>query len=109
MHFTNQNLCTLRRRAEAFVQLTNLLNVESLEKEAGAALAGDVLDTLTALLAGNSSSRARLAHDVGYDTLLRLLLRAAGPEGPQQPLLVKMMGPILEVRPDRDMHFRQEL
>lgn len=89
------------------MQLTNLLNLESPEAEAGAALAGEVLDTLTALLAGSSSSRARLVHDVGYDTLLRLLLRVAGPLGPQQPLLVKTMGPILEVRPLR-VSFRFE-
>ena len=71
------------------MQLTNLLNIESPDGEAGSVLAGDVLDTMGALMAGSTSGRARLAQDVGYDTLLRLLLRAAGTEGPQQPLLVK--------------------
>lgn len=80
------------------MQLTNLLNLDSEAEAAGCVLAGDVLDTLTALLADNSSSRARLAHDVGYDTLLRLVLRATGATGPQQPLLVKMIGLILEAR-----------
>ena len=57
-----------------------------------------MLATLTALLAGNSSSRVRLRADVGYDTLLRMVLRLAGPPGPQQPLLLAIMGPVLEVR-----------
>ena len=84
------------RRAEALVQLVNLLNLEFTSSD-GAALAGEVLDTLTGLLAGNRSSRERLKHDVGFDTLLRIMLQVAGSRGPQQPLLVKMMGPILEV------------
>ena len=57
-----------------------------------------VLATLTALLAGNGSSRVRLRADVGYDTLLHMVLRLAGLAGPQQRLLLATMGPILEVR-----------
>ena len=87
----------LSRRAEALVQLVNLLNLDFTPSQ-GIALAREVLDTLSELLAGNRSSRERLKHDVGFDTLLRILLRLAGPQGPQQPLLVKIMGPILEVR-----------
>lgn len=86
-----------RRRAGAFVQLTKLLTLDS-DAEARAALAGEVLDTLTALLAGNSCCRLRLAQDVGYDTLLRALLQATGPQGPQRPVLVKLMGPVFEAR-----------
>jgi len=56
-----------------------------------------VLATLTALLAGNGSSRVRLRADVGYDTLLHMVLRQAGPAGPQQRLLLATMGPVLEV------------
>jgi hypothetical protein len=63
-----------------------------------AVLARQVLATLTALLAGNGSSRVRLRADVGYDTLLRMVLRQAGPAGPQQPLLLAIMGPVLEAR-----------
>ena len=62
------------------------------------ALAPQVLATLTALLAGNGSSRVRLRADVGYDTLLRMVLRQAGPAGPQQPLLLAVMGSVLEAR-----------
>ncbi len=57
-----------------------------------------VLATLTALLAGNGSSRVRLRADVGYDTLLHMVLRQAAPAGPQQRLLLATMGPVLEVR-----------
>ena len=85
------------RKSEIFVQLANLLNHDFSTAD-GTALLGEVADTLALLLAGNGSSRTRLKHDVGYDTLLRILLRLTGPGGPQQALLVKLMGLILEVR-----------
>jgi len=107
-----------RRHADAFVQLVHLLNVAAAgaptraatqnpnpEPTAGparpgrrcaAALCGDVLATLTALVAGNAASRARVAHDIGYDQILTVVLRQAripnsvgrAPEPRREPGLV---------------------
>lgn len=51
------------RRAGALVGIVDLLNDEFANGE-GAQMAGAVLATLAALLAGNDSARKRLAHDV---------------------------------------------
>ena len=41
----------------------------------GAAMCGEVLATVTALVAGNAASRARVAQDIGYDQILTVVLR----------------------------------
>ena len=57
-----------------------------------------VLATLAALLAGNEANRARLAHDVGYDTLLTVLTARMGPRGAPQGVLQQVLALALEVR-----------
>ena len=92
----------LCRHADAFVQLVHLLNVTAdgsapasaspaspsrredpeLSSEPdgsrdGALMCGEVLATVTALVAGNAASRARVAQDIGYDQILTVVLRQA--------------------------------
>lgn len=43
----------------------------------GAAMCSEVLATVTALVAGNAASRARVAQDIGYDQILTVVLRQA--------------------------------
>ncbi|KAK9824084.1 hypothetical protein WJX72_007613 [[Myrmecia] bisecta] len=90
-----ENHQNLFRNAECFVQIINLLNLDY-PPALGARLCEEVLGTLCALLAGNEASRKRLRNDVGYDTLLSILLRRAAPRGPSQSLLLKVLGLILE-------------
>ena len=56
-----------------------------------------MLATLAALLAGNEANRARLAHDVGYDTLLTVLTARMGPQGAPQGVLQQVLALALEV------------
>lgn len=49
----------------------------------GAAMCSEVLATITALVAGNAASRARVAQDIGYDQILTVMLRQAGTLPPQ--------------------------
>ena len=93
---------TLRRHADAFVQLVHLLNVTAANSapaaaadaspsrrmdpdpsseadgdRGGALMCSEVLATVTALVAGNAASRARVAQDIGYDQILTVVLRQA--------------------------------
>ena len=43
----------------------------------GALMCSEVLATVTALVAGNAASRARVAQDIGYDQILTVVLRQA--------------------------------
>jgi hypothetical protein len=67
----------MRRSAESFVQVVNLLNFEY-EGGEGLQLAVKVLSTLAALLRGNEASRRRLVSDVGYDQILTAVKRQVG-------------------------------
>ena len=67
----------MRRSAESFVQVVNLLNFEY-EGGEGLQLAVKVLSTLAALLRGNEASRKRLLSDVGYDQILTAVKRQVG-------------------------------
>ncbi|KAK9905588.1 hypothetical protein WJX75_002584 [Coccomyxa subellipsoidea] len=85
----------LFRQSECFVQVVNLLNF-NYEGGHGARLCEEVLATITALLAGNDASRRRLVSDVGYDQILTAVMRQTPEEGPQQSLLLSILGLILE-------------
>jgi len=78
------------------VQLLNLLNIDY-SPEAGTQLCEMVLPTMTALLAGNQRSRKRLQDDIGYDTLLSLVLRRTAPKGPSGGVLMQVLHLLLEV------------
>ena len=66
-----------------------------------------VLATLAALLGGNEANRARLAHDVGYDTLQTVLTARMGPRGAPQGVLQQVLALALEVRAfSKDLGFR---
>lgn len=67
----------MRRSAESFVQVVNLLNFEYDGGE-GLQLAVKVLSTLAAFLRGNEASRRRLVSDVGYDQVLTAVKRQVG-------------------------------
>lgn len=84
------------REAQCFVQLLNLLNTD-FSPEAGSQLCERVLSTLTSLLAGNEASRKKLQQDVGYDTLLSIVLRRTAPTGPCAGVLMQLLHLILEV------------
>lgn len=86
----------LRRSAECFVQLLNLLNIDY-SPEAGTQLCEKVLATLMALLAGNEASRKQLQQGVGYDTLLSIVLKCSGPSGPSGGILMQLLHLVLEV------------
>jgi len=64
----------MRRSADVFVQVVNLLNFEY-EGSEGLQLAEKVLSTLAALLKGNEGSRRRVVSDVGYDQILMAVTR----------------------------------
>ena len=64
----------MRRSADVFVQVVNLLNFEYDGSE-GLQLAEKVLSTLAALLKGNEGSRRRVVSDVGYDQILMAVTR----------------------------------
>ncbi|KAK9836952.1 hypothetical protein WJX81_002248 [Elliptochloris bilobata] len=111
---------SLFRHADAFVQLVHLLNVTADSStgapaaartgsngaldpypnpdgsRSGAALCGEVLATITALVAGNAASRARVAQDIGYDQILTVVLRQVQPDGPSESLLLAVLGLLLE-------------
>lgn len=64
----------MRRSADVFVQVVNLLNFEYDGSE-GIQLAEKVLSTLAVLLKGNEGSRRRVVSDVGYDQILMAVTR----------------------------------
>lgn len=80
------------------MQLLNLLN-DDYPPEAGAQLCERVLATLTALLAGNVAAREHLSSEVGYDTLLNIVLRRTAPTGPSGGVLRQLLHLVLEVSP----------
>ena len=93
-----RNLVVWCRKAECFVQIVHLLNLDY-PPELGSQLCCLVLATLTALLAGNEASRNRVRDDVGYDTLFSIITRLVGPAGPSEQLVLHMLGLALEVSP----------
>ena len=84
------------REAEVFVQIVNLLNLDY-PSDIGMRLCEEVLATLVALLKDNEASRQRLRADVGYDTLLNVVLSRSGPQGPSQAILEQVACLTLEV------------
>lgn len=88
--------CAVCRKAECFVQLVNLLNVDC-ESDVGSQLCFKVLQTLTALLSGNEASRIRMRDDIGYDTLFSIISRLLGSQAPSQQLLMQLLSLTLEV------------
>lgn len=86
----------LHRRSQCFVQLLNLLNIDY-PAEVGTQLCEQVLSTLTALLAGNDSCKNEMKQNVGYDTLLSVVLHRTAPKGPSGGVLMQVLHLILEV------------
>lgn len=78
------------------MQIVNLLNLDY-PTETGMRLCEEVLATLAALLKDNEASRQRLKADVGYDTLLNVLLSRSGTGGPSQGILTQVACLALEV------------
>lgn len=79
------------------MQVVNLLNLDY-PSDVGPPLVEEVLATLMSLMAGNQSSRCRISTDVGYDTLLHIILRQTAPGGPSRSLLTRLLNLVLEVR-----------
>jgi len=67
--------------AEALLQVSNLLN-EDYGPVEGSEVCCEVLETLTALMAGNFEAREKFELLMGRETLLHLVVQSAGQHGP---------------------------